>query len=40
MTEAEMRERLQELEDILRILAHYTRDSWVQDLVERVLDDR
>lgn len=40
MTEAEMRERLQELEDILRILAQYTRDSWVQDLVERVLDDR
>lgn len=40
MTEAEMRERLQELEDVLRILAQYTRDAWVQDLVERVLDDR
>lgn len=39
MTEAEMRERLEELEEVMRILAQYTRDGWVQDLIERVLDD-
>ncbi len=39
MTEAEMRERIEELEEVMRILAQYTRDSWVQDLIERVLSD-
>ena len=32
-------EKVQELKDLLRIIAQYTQDSWVQETIERALED-
>lgn len=32
-------EKVQELKDLLRVIAQYTRDSWVQEVIERALED-
>jgi hypothetical protein len=32
-------EKLAEIEDALRVIAQYTRDPWVQEVIERILDD-
>ena len=38
--EGEMEEeKVQELKDLLRVIAQYTRDSWVQEVIERALED-
>lgn len=38
-SELQMREKLEEVEAALRVIAQYTRDSWVQEVIERILTD-
>lgn len=38
-SEYQMREKLDEVEAALRVIAQYTRDPWVQEVIERILED-
>lgn len=38
-SEIQLREKIEEIESALRIIAQYTRDSWVQEIIERILED-